>query len=47
MTGRTEDKASGKLARRPELGKALLMANRSGDQLVVTGVEQQRNDQWR
>jgi len=29
------DKASGKLARRPELGKALLSANRAGDQLVV------------
>jgi hypothetical protein len=28
--------ASGKLARRPELDKALLSANRSGDQLVVS-----------
>ena len=30
------DKVSGKLARRPELDKALLSANRAGDQLVVT-----------
>lgn len=30
------DKASGKLARRPELDKALLSANRTGDQIVVT-----------
>jgi DNA invertase Pin-like site-specific DNA recombinase len=33
------DKASGKLARRPELDKALLCANRSGDQLVVTKLD--------
>jgi len=33
------DKASGKLARRPERGKALLSANRSGDQLVVTKLD--------
>nr|MDA8332177.1 recombinase family protein [Candidatus Dormibacteraeota bacterium] len=32
------DKASGKLARRPELGKALLIA-RGGDQLVVTKLD--------
>jgi DNA invertase Pin-like site-specific DNA recombinase len=31
--------ASGKLARRPELDKALLMANRTGDQLVVTKLD--------
>jgi hypothetical protein len=30
------DKASGKLASRSELNKALLSANRTGDQLVVT-----------
>jgi virginiamycin B lyase len=30
------DNVSGKLARRPELDKALLTANREGDQLVVT-----------
>lgn len=30
------DKAFGKLARRPELDKALLSASRAGDQLVVT-----------
>jgi DNA invertase Pin-like site-specific DNA recombinase len=30
------DKASGKLARRPELDKAFAAANRHGDQLVVT-----------
>ncbi len=30
------DKASGKLARRPELHNALLSANRTGDQLVIT-----------
>ncbi|WP_169811933.1 recombinase family protein [Nocardia grenadensis] len=30
------DKVSGKLAARPELDKALLVANRPGDQLVVT-----------
>jgi DNA invertase Pin-like site-specific DNA recombinase len=33
------DKASGKLASRPELGKALLSANRAGDQLVVTKLD--------
>ncbi len=33
------DKTSGKLARRPELDKALLSANRSGDQLVVTKLD--------
>lgn len=33
------DSASGKLARRPELDKALLSANRSGDQLVVTKLD--------
>lgn len=33
------DKASGKLARRPELDKALLSANRAGDQLVVTKLD--------
>lgn len=33
------DKASGKLARRPELEKALLSANRAGDQLVVTKLD--------
>lgn len=33
------DKASGKLARRLELDKALLSANRSGDQLVVTKLD--------
>jgi DNA invertase Pin-like site-specific DNA recombinase len=33
------DKASGKLARRPELDKALLSANRYGDQLVVTKLD--------
>ena len=32
------DKASGKLARRPELGRALLVA-RTGDQLVVTKLD--------
>jgi DNA invertase Pin-like site-specific DNA recombinase len=31
--------ASGKLARRPELDKALLSANRSGDQLVITKLD--------
>lgn len=30
------DKASGKLASRPELERALLVAARAGDQLVVT-----------
>lgn len=33
------DKASGKLARRPELDKALLSANRVGDQMVVTKLD--------
>ncbi|ABP56566.1 Resolvase, N-terminal domain [Salinispora tropica CNB-440] len=33
------DKASGKLARRPELDKALLVAHRPGDQLVVTKLD--------
>jgi DNA invertase Pin-like site-specific DNA recombinase len=33
------DKASGKLASRPELDKALLSANRKGDQLVVTKLD--------
>lgn len=33
------DTASGKLARRPELDKALLSANRVGDQLVVTKLD--------
>ena len=33
------DKASGKLTRRPELDKALLSANRKGDQLVVTKLD--------
>lgn len=33
------DKASGKLARRPELDKALLSANCAGDQLVVTKLD--------
>lgn len=33
------DKASGKLARRPELDKALLSAARVGDQLVVTKLD--------
>ncbi|MGW4095069.1 recombinase family protein [Nocardia sp. NPDC004750] len=33
------DKASGKLAARPELDKALLVANRPGDQLVVTKLD--------
>lgn len=33
------DKASGKLARRPELDKALLCANRAGDQLVITKLD--------
>jgi len=33
------DKTSGTLARRPELDKALLAANRTGDQLVVTKLD--------
>jgi len=33
------DKASGKLARRPELDKSLLSANRPGDQLVITKLD--------
>ena len=33
------DKASGKLARRPELDKALLSANRAGDELVITKLD--------
>jgi DNA invertase Pin-like site-specific DNA recombinase len=33
------DKASGKLAQRPELEKALLSASRAGDQLVVTKLD--------
>ncbi|MEV6432432.1 recombinase family protein [Nocardia sp. NPDC051463] len=33
------DKASGKLASRPELSKALLVANRPKDQLVVTKLD--------
>jgi DNA invertase Pin-like site-specific DNA recombinase len=33
------DKASGKLARRPQLDKALLSANRAGDQLMVTKLD--------
>ncbi|WP_422935017.1 recombinase family protein [Sinomonas sp. P47F7] len=33
------DSASGKLASRPELDKALLSANRAGDQLVVTKLD--------
>lgn len=33
------DKASGKLARRPELDRALLAANRAGDQLVITKLD--------
>lgn len=33
------DRASGKLARRPELDKALLTANRPGDVLVVTKLD--------
>ncbi|MEO5321123.1 recombinase family protein [Arthrobacter sp. CC3] len=33
------DTASGKLARRPEPDKALLSANRAGDQLVVTKLD--------
>jgi DNA invertase Pin-like site-specific DNA recombinase len=33
------DKASGKLAGRPELDKALLSANRAGDQLIITKLD--------
>jgi DNA invertase Pin-like site-specific DNA recombinase len=33
------DKASGKLARRPELDNALLSASRTGDQLVITKLD--------
>lgn len=33
------DKVSGKLTRRPELDKALLVAHRPGDQLVVTKLD--------
>jgi DNA invertase Pin-like site-specific DNA recombinase len=33
------DIVSGKLARRPELDKALLSANRAGDQLIVTKLD--------
>jgi DNA invertase Pin-like site-specific DNA recombinase len=33
------DKASGKLVSRPDLGKALLAADRAGDQLVVTKLD--------
>jgi DNA invertase Pin-like site-specific DNA recombinase len=33
------DKASGKLARRPDLDKALLSANRAGDQLIITKLD--------
>lgn len=33
------DKASGTLPRRPELDKALLSANRAGDQLVITKLD--------
>ena len=33
------DHASGKLATRPELDKALLVAERAGDQLVVTKLD--------
>ena len=33
------DRASGKLASRPELDKALLSANRAGDQLVITKLD--------
>ena len=33
------DKASAKLARRPELDKVLLVAHRRGDQLVVTKLD--------
>jgi DNA invertase Pin-like site-specific DNA recombinase len=33
------DKANSKPGRRPELGKALMVASRSGDQLVVTALD--------
>ena len=33
------DKASGKLASRPQLDRALLSANRAGDQLVITRLD--------
>jgi DNA invertase Pin-like site-specific DNA recombinase len=33
------NKASGKLTRRPELDKALLSANRTGDQSVITKLD--------
>lgn len=33
------DTASGKLAHRPELAKALLSANRAGDQMVITKLD--------
>lgn len=33
------DKASGKLASRPQLDKALLVAARAGDQVVVTKLD--------
>ncbi len=33
------DRASGTLASRPKLDKALLLANRIGDQLVVTKLD--------
>ena len=33
------DTTSGKLARRPELDKALLSASRAGDQLIVTKLD--------
>ena len=34
-----EDTVSGRLGRRPELDKALLSANRAGDQLVITKLD--------
>jgi len=41
------DKASGKLARRPGLDKALLSASRAGDQLVVTKLDRLGpTDRW-
>jgi DNA invertase Pin-like site-specific DNA recombinase len=39
------DKASGKLARRPELDRALLVA-RAGDQLVVTKLDRLGRAPW-